>query len=109
MRIIDNVNELLGDDMKAGVRPGSKLRIAASTFSIFAFEALKREFSQIKELEFIFTASSFNTARATDKPALGILGGQNSNVCLEFSGGLSQTCPVDVVLDVGVDGAKSRM
>jgi hypothetical protein len=69
VRIIDNVNELLGDDMKAEVRPGSKLRIAASTFSIFAFEALKRELLQIKELEFIFTASSFNAARATDKPA----------------------------------------
>jgi hypothetical protein len=68
VRIIDNVNELLGDDMKAEIGPGSKLRIAASTFSIFAFEALKREFSQIKELEFIFTASSFNAARATDKP-----------------------------------------
>ena len=69
MRIIDNVNELLGDDLKAEVRAGSRLRIAASTFSIFAFEALKRELSQIKELEFIFTAPSFNTAKATDKPA----------------------------------------
>lgn len=69
MRIIDNVNELLGDDMKAEIRPGSKLRIAASTFSIFAFEALKRELSQIKELEFIFIAPSFNTVKATDKPS----------------------------------------
>ena len=69
MRIIDNVNELLGDDLKAEVKAGSRLRIAASTFSIFAFEALKRELSKIKELEFIFTAPSFNTAKATDKPA----------------------------------------
>ena len=69
MRIIDNVNELLGDDLKAELRAGSRLRIAASTFSIFAFEALKQELSHIDELEFIFTAPSFNTARATDKPA----------------------------------------
>ena len=41
-KIIDNVNELLGDDLKSEVRPGSKLRIAASTFSIFAFEALRQ-------------------------------------------------------------------
>jgi helicase-like protein/SNF2 domain-containing protein len=68
VRIIDNINELLGDDLKATLKPGSKLRIAASTFSIFAFEALKRELGSIKELEFIFTAPSFTTTKATDKP-----------------------------------------
>jgi hypothetical protein len=69
VRIIDNINELLGDDLKATIKPGSKLRIAASTFSIFAFEALKRELQSIKGLEFIFTAPSFVTTKATDKPA----------------------------------------
>ena len=68
MRIIDNINELLGDDLKTTIKPDSKLRIAASTFSIFAFEALKRELGAIKELEFIFTAPSFTTTKATDKP-----------------------------------------
>ena len=69
MRIIDNINELLGDDLKAAIKPDSKIRIAASTFSIFAFEALKQELESIHELEFIFTAPSFTTAKATDKPA----------------------------------------
>lgn len=69
MRIIDNLNEFFGDDLKASIKPGSKLRIAASTFSIFAFEALKRELQSIKELEFIFTAPSFTTTNATDKPS----------------------------------------
>ncbi|WP_328645012.1 helicase-related protein [Amycolatopsis sp. NBC_00348] len=69
MRIIDNLNEFFGDDLKASIKPGSKLRIAASTFSIFAFEALRRELQSIKELEFIFTAPSFTTTKATDKPA----------------------------------------
>ncbi|GGI45826.1 superfamily II DNA or RNA helicase [Agromyces flavus] len=69
MRIIDNLNELLGDDIKSEIKPGSKLRIAASTFSIFAYEALKVELSQIDELEFVFTAPSFTAATATDKPA----------------------------------------
>ena len=59
MKIIDNVNEFLGDDLKASIEPGSKLRIAASTFSIFAFEALKAELEEIDELEFIFTSPSF--------------------------------------------------
>ncbi|TQO18858.1 SNF2 domain-containing protein [Rhodoglobus vestalii] len=67
MRIIDNVNELLGDDLKSEIAPGSKVRIAASTFSIFAFEALRKELENVGELEFIFTSPSFVTAKVTDK------------------------------------------
>jgi hypothetical protein len=67
VRIIDNVNELLGEDLKVEISPGSKLRIAASTFSIFAFEALHEELERIEELEFIFTSPSFVTTKATDR------------------------------------------
>jgi hypothetical protein len=67
VHIIDNNNELLGDDLRAEIRPGSKLRIAASTFSIFAFQALREELEQIGELEFIFTSPSFVTDKATDR------------------------------------------
>lgn len=67
MRIIDNVNELLGDDLKAEIVTGSRLRIAASSFSIFAFEALSKELEHLEELQFIFTSPSFVTARATDR------------------------------------------
>jgi hypothetical protein len=67
VKIIDNVNEILGNDLKAELAPGSKLRIAATTFSIFAFEALKDELERIGELEFIFTSPSFVTDKATDR------------------------------------------
>ncbi|ATY14917.1 helicase [Amycolatopsis sp. AA4] len=67
MKIIDNVNDKLGDDLKIEITPSSKVRIAASTFSIFAFEALRKELKKISELEFIFTSPSFVTAKATDK------------------------------------------
>lgn len=67
MRIIDNVSDLFGDDLKAELSPGSKLRIAASTFSIFAFEALRKELEQVAELAFIFTSPAFATEEATDK------------------------------------------
>ena len=56
MRIIDNVTDLLGDDLKGALVPGAKVRIAASTFSIFAFEALRKELEKVSELEFIFTS-----------------------------------------------------
>ena len=67
MKIIDNVSELLGNDLKAEIKPGSRVRIAAATFSIFAFEALRKELEQVSDLEFIFTAPSFVTAKVTDK------------------------------------------
>ncbi len=67
MRIIDNVNDSLGDDLKAEMKPGSRLRIAASTFSMYAFEALRKELEQIEELRFIFTSPTFVKESATDQ------------------------------------------
>lgn len=67
MRVISNRTERLGDDLKTELRKGSKVRIAASTFSIFAFEALREELEQVKELEFVFTSPSFTPADAGDK------------------------------------------
>ena len=67
MKIIDNINTLLGDDLKVSIRPKDKLRIAASCFSIYAYEALKSEFSKIESLEFIFTAPTFVPNEVTDK------------------------------------------
>ncbi|MBK8758508.1 MAG: DEAD/DEAH box helicase family protein [Actinomycetales bacterium] len=67
MRIIDNVNDTLGDDLRNELAPGAKVRIAASTFSIFAFEALRKELEQVDALEFLFTAPSFVNGQATDR------------------------------------------
>jgi len=66
VELIDNVNRLLGDDMKSAIRRGSKIRIAASCFSIYAFEALKRELEQVDELRFVFTAPTFTPGDVTD-------------------------------------------
>lgn len=59
MQLIDNVNTRLGDDLKETIRKGTKLSIAASTFSIYAFEALKKELGKIDELRFIFSSPTF--------------------------------------------------
>ena len=37
------LNALLGDDLKTSITPKSKVKIAASYFSIYAYEALKAE------------------------------------------------------------------
>ena len=67
MLIIDNLNTLLGDDLKASIKPQDKLKVAASCFSIYAYEALKSELSKIDSLEFIFTAPTFLPTEVTDK------------------------------------------
>jgi NTP pyrophosphatase (non-canonical NTP hydrolase) len=43
MKVIDNISELFGDDLKQSLEPNIKLKVAASCFSIYAFEALKDE------------------------------------------------------------------
>jgi superfamily II DNA or RNA helicase len=67
VELVDNVNRLLGDDLKGTLSRGSKVRIAASTFSIFAFEALRKELEEVESFDFIFTSPSFVTSKATDK------------------------------------------
>jgi len=67
MEIIDNINKLLGDDLKEILRPNVKLKIAASCFSIYAYEALKAELEQIDSLNFIFTSPTFIPNQITDK------------------------------------------
>jgi len=59
MKLIDNVNNRLGDDLKLSIHKGSKLSIAASSFSFYAYEALKKELEKITELRFIFSSPTF--------------------------------------------------
>jgi superfamily II DNA or RNA helicase len=67
MQILDNINTLWGDDLKKTIKKGTKLKIAASCFSIYAFESLKNELEKIDSLEFIFTAPIFVPNEVTDK------------------------------------------
>lgn len=59
MEVIDNINKFLKDDLKEEIKKGSKLSIAAASFSIYAFDKLKNELKNIDELRFIFTSPVF--------------------------------------------------
>lgn len=67
MNIIDNINTLLGEDLKQELNQNSRLKIAASCFSIYAYEALKAELENIESLQFIFTSPTFIPNEVTDK------------------------------------------
>lgn len=59
MKVIRNVNETLKDDLALELQKGSMLSIVAADFSMYAFEALRKELSEIEELCFIFTDPTF--------------------------------------------------
>lgn len=60
----DNITSRVIDDLKVTLKKGSKVSIAAASFSIYAFEALQKELEQVEELQFIFTSPTFNKERA---------------------------------------------
>ena len=47
------------DDLKTKLSKGSTMSVAAASFSIYAYEALKEELESVDELRFIFTSPTF--------------------------------------------------
>ncbi len=60
----DNISNRVIDDLKMTIRAGSKVDIAAASFSIYAYQLLKRELEQVDELNFLFTGEVFTNERA---------------------------------------------
>ncbi len=63
MRMLDNINNTVRDNLKEVVHKGSKLSIAAACFSIYAYQELKKQLEEIDELQFIFTSPTFITEK----------------------------------------------
>ena len=59
--LFNNVDKRVVDDLKVQIQRGSKLQIAAASFSIYAFEALREELQNIDSLQFLFTSPTFTT------------------------------------------------
>lgn len=54
--------------MRVELKHGSKVSIVAASFSIYAYQALKNELSQIDELRFIFTGNTFAKTKEPNEP-----------------------------------------
>lgn len=63
IKVINNISERVVDDLKTKLSKGSRVSIAAASFSIYAFEALKEELENVDELRFILTGSWSRTTR----------------------------------------------
>lgn len=57
--LLDNVSKTVKDDLMVTIKKGDKLSIAAACFSIYAYQALKKQLDGIEELRFIFTSPTF--------------------------------------------------
>lgn len=49
VKVFDNVSSILKQDLEVEVKKDSRLSVAATYFSIYAFEALKKQLEQIKD------------------------------------------------------------
>lgn len=58
-KLINNITERVVDDLRQRLSEQSRISIAAASFSIYAYEALKTELEKIDELRFIFTSPTF--------------------------------------------------
>ena len=59
VKVFDNINDIVRDDMISTINKGSKISIAAACFSIYAYKELKKQLESIDECRFIFTAPTF--------------------------------------------------
>ena len=64
LSLLNNINKRVIDDLRQQLRPHAKLQIAAASFSIYAYEALREELEQIDELQFLFTSPTFSTEKS---------------------------------------------
>lgn len=59
MKIFNNITEKIKDDLIEKIQKGSKISIAATCFSIYAYNELKRQLQKVDSLRFIFTSPTF--------------------------------------------------
>mgnify|MGYP000924094235 FL=1 len=59
-KILDNKQQgRVIDELREALQPGAKLAVISAYFTIYAYEALKKELSSIEEMRFIFTTPSY--------------------------------------------------
>ena len=63
-KVINNISERVIDDLQKKLSIKSTVSIAAASFSIYAYEALKDELENVDELRFIFTSPTFMKDKA---------------------------------------------
>lgn len=59
----DNRTRIVKDDLVRTIQSGDRISIAASVFSMYAYQELKSQLADIDELQFIFASQAFTKQR----------------------------------------------
>lgn len=59
MKMIDNINQTLKDELIEAIKSNSKVSIIASCFSMYAYKELKEQLESVESFRFIYTAPTF--------------------------------------------------
>ena len=65
MKIINNVDITLKEELEKNIKSGSIVNVAAAIFSMYAYEELKNELEKIEEFNYIFTKPTFLKEKAS--------------------------------------------
>lgn len=60
MKLIDNINETLKDDLISSIKKGSKISVVASCFSMYAYKELKKQLDEVESFRFIYMKPTFD-------------------------------------------------
>ena len=64
MKILNNINYTVRDDLRAEIKRGSRVSIAAACFSMYAYQELKKQLESVEIFRFIFTSPTFVKEKA---------------------------------------------
>lgn len=59
VKILDNINTTVCDDLQREIKRGSKVCVAATCFSMYAYQKLKKQLESVESFRFIFTSPTF--------------------------------------------------
>ena len=65
MKVFNNVTDIVRDDMADTITRGSKVSIAATCFSMYAYKELRKQLEGLEEFRFIFTSPTFVTDKVS--------------------------------------------
>jgi SNF2 family DNA or RNA helicase len=64
VKVLDNINDTVRDDLRVEMKRGSKVSVAAACFSMYAYQELKKQLESVDEFRFIFTSPTFVQEKA---------------------------------------------
>ena len=66
-KVINNIEYTLKEELEKTIKTGSKVSVVAGSFSMYAYESLKKNLKGVDRLNFIFTSPTFVADKVGDE------------------------------------------